>query len=281
MPNSNQWRALLVLSALFLAGLLLPSGPIDPWGVFSIKKLVALIFALAFLQWIGAILYRWVGPQAGAVLKGFLGGLVSSTALTADLARQSKEADVPKLSFLQLSLLSATLAMLLQSVVIVFLGLDDLEWHIFLVYLPVSGMTAAWIYLKARRLNTLSVSQEKEFQFDWRSILKLSLFIILILAVSKSAQILLGESGLFVLSFLGSLFELHATTIALVQLFDSGNLTSFDLQILLLISVCASYVSKTFILFTLGSSVFFRWALLWLGLVCVALASSFLLIIFQ
>ncbi|QQR80613.1 MAG: DUF4010 domain-containing protein [Deltaproteobacteria bacterium] len=53
------------------------------WKVFNPKKIASIIFALAFIQVLGFSTSQLLGSRVGAVLSGFFGGLVSSTATTA------------------------------------------------------------------------------------------------------------------------------------------------------------------------------------------------------
>jgi hypothetical protein len=62
-----------------------------------------------------------------------------------------------------------------------------------------------------------------------------------------------GQSGLVVLTFIVSLFEIHGSIIANIQLYNSGAFNIHWLGSLLALSIVASYISKLFIISILGS----------------------------
>lgn len=80
---------LLVLLALVLP--MLPTEPQDPWGVIPPRKVGMFVALIAGLEYVGYVLYRLLGAQRGAALAGLVGGLASSTAVTAAMARQARD----------------------------------------------------------------------------------------------------------------------------------------------------------------------------------------------
>src|SRR5512134_1695299 len=94
MDFLKQWaKPAIILSATFLIAWLLPDGPIDPWGLVSLKTAAYLVFALSFIQVFGAVMIQLLGGRRGSIMTGFFGGLISSTATTVSLARKSVAGD--------------------------------------------------------------------------------------------------------------------------------------------------------------------------------------------
>ncbi len=88
----KELQAAIVILIIALAILpLLPSKPIDPWQLINLQKICMLIAVLAIMQFGGYIALRIFGFRLGYLVMGFLGGLISSTALFATLARDSKQ----------------------------------------------------------------------------------------------------------------------------------------------------------------------------------------------
>jgi uncharacterized membrane protein (DUF4010 family) len=75
--------ALLVLPFLPNRGY----GPYEAVNPFEIGRMAVLVAGVSF---VGYVLVKTVGPRAGLLLSGVLGGLASSTATTASLARRSR-----------------------------------------------------------------------------------------------------------------------------------------------------------------------------------------------
>jgi len=70
---------------------LLPEGPIGPLGGIQPRLLWALVLLFSGLSFAGWIARRAVGPRHGAPVAGLLGGIVSSTSVTAAFARASRD----------------------------------------------------------------------------------------------------------------------------------------------------------------------------------------------
>ncbi len=250
---SNYVKTFGVLSVILIIARVVPDGTIDPWNLFSPKKAFTMIFVLAFIQGLGSVMIQLLGSRTGTMLAGFFGGLISSTATTASLARESKGPTKRNSTTETLTFLCATFAMLTEGVAILFFGTDDLHVQFFLIFLGPTIATAIMIYFQSRKAHDRQLKPQ-ERELDFLPILKLALFILVILAASEVIQTFLGQSGFYLLTFVVSLFEIHGSLIANIQLHDSGAFNVQFLGSLLAISVAASYVSKLFLIFTLGSS---------------------------
>lgn len=236
--------------------ILLPNGTVDPWKLFNPKKMVTIVFALTLIQYLGVVLHQLLGTRVGAILTGFFGGFVSSTATIATLAKKTKLDPNQKTSdLLILSFLSATTAMLIEGVAIVLFGTSQVNHSILIVFLIPILLSLILIYLKARKIPHRNMEPE-ENRINLLPILKLSVFIFIILILSKILQNIAGQSGLIVLTFIVSLFEIHGSFIANIQLQDSGSLDPMMLGNLIATSILASFCSKLFLIFTLGSASF-------------------------
>ena len=72
---------------------LLPTGPYGPGAGLEPRKLWALVLIFAGLSFAGYVALRVAGPERGLALAGLLGGVVSSTAVTLNFARDSRRRD--------------------------------------------------------------------------------------------------------------------------------------------------------------------------------------------
>lgn len=244
----------ITLSVLGLLMWLAPSAPIDPWNLLGPKRITTMFLALAMIQVFGSSMAHYLGVRTGAILTGFFGGLISSTATTASLARRSKLGGKGTSSGEVLTFLSATGAMLFEGLALVAIGSSEIHFSSLLIFIGPILATLAMIFVQFRGLKDRD-DQSQSPTFLVLPLLKLSIFIVVILSVSKVFQNLFGENGLFVITSLGSLFEIHGSVIANVQLHESGALSVGLLNSLLAISVIASYLSKLFLIWTIGSPV--------------------------
>lgn len=250
--KSPDWiKPTLTLFSLAILVWLSPIAPIDPWNLLSPKKIATMILALAIIQVFGSVIAQYLGVRNGAILTGFFGGLISSTATTATLAKRSKM-NTSDGSAEVLIFLSATGAMLFEGLVLVVAGTSIVHFSHVLIFLGPIFATIGMIVMQYRKKRDHKPSSDHA-AFQLLPILKLSIFIVIILSVSKIFQNLFGQNGLLVLTSLVSLFEIHGSVIANVQLHESGSVSVNLLCGLLAISVVASYLSKLFLISTLGS----------------------------
>lgn len=242
----------LTLLALAVLVWLSPVAPLDPWNLLSPKKIASMILALAMIQVFGSVMAQYLGTRTGAILTGFFGGLVSSTATTAALARRSKVSHYTSGAREMLTFLSATGAMLFEGMVLIVTGTPEVHFSTLLIFIGPIIATLGMILVQYKKLTNISGAAETS-TFQVLPILKLSIFIVAILAVSKIFQNLFGQNGLLILTSLVSLFEIHGSVIANIQLHDAGAVSVNFLCSLLTISIVASYISKIFLISTLGS----------------------------
>lgn len=83
--------ALLILVATFIVLPLLPNGPIDPWDLLDLRSLWLITIAVAAASFCGYVALRILGDRKGLAVSALMGGLVSSTAVTLDLARRARQ----------------------------------------------------------------------------------------------------------------------------------------------------------------------------------------------
>lgn len=254
----NRPLALRLTKLVFIIALMggaiavLPDAPVDPWGLVSLKKIMTFASAITLIQLLSVELARILGHRHGAILTGLLGGFVSSTATVLTLARASKHPNAHAGS-LFLTYIASTIAMQLVCVGILFLNTQAVHYPTLLIMLlPVlSGVIG--ILIEANGTSKIP-ARAPQVKFEWDHVLKLVALIVLTLVASKTSQLYFQESGAMLVTFVVSLFEMHGSVIANLQLHDAG---AIDLQLLgalLSITVFASFTSKLFFVVFLGGA---------------------------
>ena len=223
-----------------------------PLAWVSPSKIASLVIALILIQILGSVMRRLFGARTGAILAGFLGGLVSSTATTAAVARRSDANTGAELVADIMTYLSATEAMLIQGLVLVWVGTSQLHLTALVVFAGPFTTTGFLMVLYSRKLkHEPAAVQPIPFQFF--PILKLLIFIVSAIYLSNFLQTIFGQSGLIALTSIMSLFEIHGSIIANVQLHENGQISTQLLSTLLAFSILSSYLSKLFLISTLGN----------------------------
>lgn len=101
---------------------LLPEGPFGPLGGIRPRELWALVLLFSGLSFVGTVLRRLVRGERGYAIAGAIGGLISSTAVTASYARTS--AGAAHLSRALASGVAAAAAVMIVRVIVVSTVLD-------------------------------------------------------------------------------------------------------------------------------------------------------------
>jgi len=93
-------------------------GPYQALNPYSLWWMVVLISGLGF---VGYILMRWLGTQAGVALTGLIGGLASSTATTLAFSRESKTYPLLYRSFALAIVMASTIMLARVLIILVFI----------------------------------------------------------------------------------------------------------------------------------------------------------------
>ncbi len=195
------------------------------------------------------------------------------------LARESISSPSDETGYETLTFLAATLAMLCEGIVLLLLGPAEIHYALLLLFSGPAIVTLLMIVILARKLPHRAAKSEN-IELKILPILKLAAVIILILTVSKILQAFFGQSGLIVLTFLVSLFEIHGSVIANIQMHDAGAFTVKFLGGLLAISASASYISKLFLVHTMGSRGLRARVIKYTGILFLALVLSWVVFMF-
>ena len=271
-------KSVLILLVIFLLGLVVPDKEIDPWKVINLNKIIDLIFGLSAVHFVSQVLVRKIGHREGLFVSGFLGGIVSSTAITIKLAKESKKLGPKQTINKSVLFLSSTLAMLVEALVFICIWAKPLDYKIFIILLGPFLMTGVLIYFWHRKSTHTKVEEDKsDSDLGLSSSVKLALFIALVSSLSKLFNKSFGSIGLTLVTGVVSLFEVHGSIISNVQLFSDKTISLPLLGTLLGVSLTASYFSKILIVLALGSSTMKKTISIWSSLMVMSIALSIVL----
>ncbi len=213
---------LAVISAIVLPVLpnesFLPP-PFDVLNPFKIWLMVVFISGISFL---GYVAIKVIGPEQGIGITGFLGGLVSSTAVTLSFSeRSNREPDLSKPFALAITIAwTVMFARVLVEVGVVYQPLLKLVW------LPIgaSGLVGLlyclYLFFSHRTAEKADVAFSNPF--DLASAIKFGLLYGLVLLISRAAQMYLGDTGLYLSSILSGVADVDAITLSMAELSKTG-----------------------------------------------------------
>lgn len=255
----------------------LPDKTIDPWQLFNPQNFGIILLVLAGLQFGGYLGIRLLGERRGMALVGFLGGLVSSTAVFASLSqarRQKKQAHFSAVA----AGIFATIAMLIGFIIVVFLVAPGLLKLIIwpLLTAIAFGSISAWFLMNKNGQHSIKITYPNPL--DLIVIVKLGAFLMGILILVAITKQYLGEQALPITAFFTGLFEIHGMGYAIAQLYKEGNLTLSEGTTLLGLAVIASFISKFTLIWIIAHNRFaFIMSLFLIGMLAAGCMTYFFL----
>lgn len=268
--TTNLQRVELTDTLKFLAIILiilplLPNRELDPFGAFNPYKVTFLVILISGISFVGYFLTKFLGAAQGLGLTGVLGGLTSSTAVTAAMADQAKR--TPGLNHAcGFATVIANATMFARVLVVVAL-LDrplmfKLIWSLGTMTM-VASVAVVFLWLISKKEGAQDDAGDAEDlnlsnPFSLGPAVKFSLFFVVILLVAKVANLYFGDKGLYLASLVSGLADVDAITLTIAEQTKSLQLTHETGAIGITIAVVANSIVKTGISFYSGGIQFGR-----------------------
>jgi len=264
-----------------LALVVLPLLPVEPWGPFGgvePRKLWALVLLFSGLSFAGYLALRIAGPGRGYGIAGLLGGLVSSTAVTLNFARESRDRSAHAVALGAGALAASTI---LPLRVLVLSAVLNLEVALALapalapmILLAIAAAIWAW-----RKSGTASAEAGLLPGNPLRlgAAIQMAVLFTLVLWGLAAVRERFGSSGLLGTSAVLGLTDLDALTYSMAKLAGTGTTIETAVRALL-IGMLANTAFKGVVALALGAAPFRRLCAGGLALFAVALAVGLLLV---
>ena len=225
--------------------------PFDVLNPYRIWLMVVLISGISFL---GFVLFKLLGPRRGTSLTGLLGGLVSSTATTLSFAERSRKNSNLAKPFAMAIIIAWTVMFIrvLIEVWVINRALFEVVW------LPVAlAGLAALVYAAYLYLAPHEDDDEEDVvvsnPFELKPAITFGLLFGLVLLVARSAQLYLGDTGVYISSFLSGLADVDAITLSMAELSGKGELSLNTAARAIVIAIMANTLVKGGIVLFSGS----------------------------
>ncbi|MGL4196545.1 MAG: MgtC/SapB family protein [Allorhizobium sp.] len=232
--------AVVLLAMSFVLLPLIPADPYGPFGGVSPRSLVILVILLASISYVGYVAIRVIGGERGDLVAGAVGGLVSSTATTLAMARQSQttgNAAGPAAGAIAAGSVSLIRTAFLVGALAPTLG------ERLLPGLLVAG--AVMLVIAFAVVARAGVSTEADLPgnpFELTQVVSMALLITVIAFIARAASQIFGDGGLYVVSALTALADVDAVSVTV-----AGMLPSLSLPVATIavgIAVTANMVAK-------------------------------------
>jgi uncharacterized membrane protein (DUF4010 family) len=245
--------ALMLSISAFIIMPSLPADPVDPWGLLIPRRIMQIMLLIGSTEFFGYLIQRILGVRIGALAAGFLGGLVSSTAIFLSIARKTKRDEISMPSAIGAAL-AATMATLLLFVAVIATTSKPLVSSAGIPVLLAACVAGLFGHFSQRKNgHQLSQQQNRQSPLDLRRVIVLSGVVGGLLTLTAVVKRFVGTAAFSAVSFLSGLFELQATTFAAAMLHQSQEVSADSATHALLLAALASFVSKLGISWALGS----------------------------
>lgn len=249
-PHEMETAIILIVFALGIIPIL-PNHPIDPWQVFNPRNFGILVATIAAIQFGGYLCIKLFGEHFGVALIGFLGGLISSTAVFATLSETLHTHPRAK-SAIMASAILATLAMIIDIIIIIFVAspalLASIIWP--MIVMLATGTITVFILLKYQKTKK-SAAHLPSKPIKLLSLFRTTGFMALMLLIIAVAKRYAGTKTILLLAFLSGLFEIHGISLATALLYLDNQLKTTDARSILYVAIAASFISKFVLLWAL------------------------------
>ena len=218
----SQKEIINTLKFLIIAFVILPllpdqtCGPLNVLNPYQIWLIVVFISGISFA---GYILMKFIGTEKGISATGIIGGLVSSTAVTTAMAARVKESD-----FIMRAAVFATVVASSMMFLRVLFEVSVINPNLIsllaapMLSMGVLGTILGLLAWKTTEVREVGENLKLKNPFSLRPALIFGLLFLIILFVSKIADIYFGSSGLYIASVISGVADVDAITISMAIL---------------------------------------------------------------
>ena len=225
--------------------------PLDVLNPQNIWLMVVFISAISF---VGYVLIKLVGSRRGVGLTGLLGGLVSSTAVTLSFTQQSRKHDSLAKPFALAITVAWTMMFARVLVEAAVLNAEMLS----ALWIPIGGAGAVGLLYCGYLLFFSTGKAEGEdvelkAPFELGPALRFAIAYALILVISRGAQMLLGDAGVYASAALSGIADVDAITLSMARMTSAGTVEIGIASKAVVLAAMVNTAVKGGIVFALGA----------------------------
>lgn len=235
-----------IMRFVLLALVILPILPNRDFGPFSVLnpfEIWLMIVLIVGISLGGYIIYKFFGQEAGAVVGGILGGIISSTATTVSYSRRSKSAGVASMPAIVIMIASTiVLIRVLAEIRIVGPSLFSSAVPPLALLLVVFVALSAGLWVRDRHGEPVGLEAGAPSELKPAIFFGL-MYAIVVLGIAAAKEYF-GEGALYVVAGISGLTDVDAITLSTAQLVERGALDSTIGWKLILIATLSNMLFK-------------------------------------
>ena len=256
----EELRSGLILLAMTVILLpLLPDREFSPWFPVNPREVWLMTIMIAALSFAGYVVIRVAGARLGVLLSGLVGGLVSSTAVTLNMAHLAHEHPAHTRIFAAATMLAGAMMMLRVLVVVAAINialLPSLALPLILGALAQAGLGVA-IAWRASGAGESAESLALTNPLDLMVVLQFGALLAIIMALANGIAGWASSAGTFALAAISGIVDVDAISLSMARLAPE-RLAATTAVIAILIAVAVNSTAKVAIASSTGGMAFAR-----------------------
>ncbi len=246
----------VVITVLILP--FLPDKTFGPFDALNPRKIWIVVIILVSINFGLYLIAKFIRPGNSLLLAGFIGGMVSSTALNWYVASQSKKSAGQAVPLAITAVVASSLMFFRMMILLYIFNASLFRWLALpLFFAGISGMGFSW--WMNRKFDPKGLKGELPIQnpLNLKDALKFAVFYSFILILVAFAQAHLGNAGVYLTSAVSGLTDVDAITISLSGL-SGREMPPAVAATAILIAALANTLTKYGICIVAGNGAFVR-----------------------
>lgn len=228
---------------------------LNEFAIFNFFQIWLMVVLISAITYVGYILMKTIGARRGIALTGFLGGLMSSTAVTSSFAIESRK--LSKLTLpLVIGVIIASSTMFFRIIFeISLINPFLLDKIILLFFVGLLGFIFAfYFYLNDSKSYKKALDVSSPFML--LPALKFALFFVVIIFLSKLFTILFGDYGIYAIAFFSGFVDVDVIVLSFSKMALEGFISKDVATIGIFIAAFSNTMFKALIAYFLGAKEF-------------------------
>jgi uncharacterized membrane protein (DUF4010 family) len=215
-----------------------------------------MVVVISTVDFVGYILTKLVGER-GILITGLIGGIVSSTAVTATFSSLAK-ANQRLMSEYGAGIIGASAIMFPRMALLASIVDVKFAKFLFVPALFAFGLGIFFAYRLSSRGRKSRANVDVKNPYELSTAIKFGLFYAFVLFFSVNALKVLGDYGLYAVAAVSGLSDVDAITLSVSKLFSAGELSIVPCVIAILLAAASNTLFKWFLTFSMGGRELFK-----------------------
>lgn len=230
--------------------------------VFNLYNIWLMVIFIAGINLVGYFSVKLIGSKRGYGLIGFVGGLVSSTAVTLSMSEESCRNKKIVRPFLLATIIATTVMFIRVIFEVAVINPGLLPTLIMpMGAMAIAAFIIAFIFYKKKDKKHKAKEVEIKQPFALGPALKFGGLFAGILVVSRIANLLFGKVGVYATSILSGLADVDAITLTMSSLSKAGGISDIVATAAIILAVASNTLVKAGIAYFMGNKKFGKYVL--------------------